>query len=157
MPRLQPLDPPHDPEVARTLERMMPPGVPPLNLFRTIAHNRHVLDKVRSTGAYFLNFGTLDPAEREFVIQHVCERCGCDYERDVHVAFYGAAEPDELLRRTVDELHDGARLSDATWRELSERYSPEQLVELVALCGQYHVISYIANAFQVEAEALAGA
>jgi 4-carboxymuconolactone decarboxylase len=152
MPRLQPLAPPYEPEIARTLDRMMPPGMPPLNLFRTVAHNRHVLDKLRSTGAYLLNFGTLEDSEREFVIQYVCERCGCDYERDVHAAFFGRPERDELLARTVDELHDTGTLSDATWTALAERYRPEQLVELVALCGQYHVVSYLANAFEVEPE-----
>jgi alkylhydroperoxidase family enzyme len=157
MARLKPLDPPYEPDTARTLERMMPPGVAPLNLFRTIAHNAYVLDKVRSTGAYFLNFGTLDAADREFVIQYVSERCGCHYEHDVHVAFFGKAERDELLARAVDELHDSARLGDATWTALEARYRPEQLVELVALVGQYHVISYLANAFEVEPEAGASA
>ena len=68
MQRLAPLDPPYDPEVARTLTRMMPPGQEPLKLFRTVAHNRHILDKLRSTGSYLLNFGTVDPADRELVI-----------------------------------------------------------------------------------------
>jgi hypothetical protein len=41
MQRLAPLNPPYDPELARTLARMMPPGQEPLKLFRTVAHNRH--------------------------------------------------------------------------------------------------------------------
>ena len=90
MPRLAPLDPPYDPEVARTLTRMMPPGQEPLKLFRTVAHNRHLLDKLRSTGAYLLNFGTLDPADRELVIQRTCARCGCEYEWGVHAVVFGA-------------------------------------------------------------------
>jgi hypothetical protein len=55
-PRLEPIEPPYDPELARTLERMMPPGVEPLKLFRTVAHNRHLLDRLRSTGAYLLSW-----------------------------------------------------------------------------------------------------
>ncbi len=38
-PRIAPLEPPFDPEVAAVLEPMMPPGVPPIALFRTFARN----------------------------------------------------------------------------------------------------------------------
>ena len=51
-PRISPLDPPYPPEVAETLRRMMPPGVEPLNLFRTVAHNHAVLERFRTIGAY---------------------------------------------------------------------------------------------------------
>ena len=87
--RLAPLDPPYDPEISRTLERMMPPGMPPLNLFRTVAHNPAILERFRSTGAYLLNFGTLSALDREIVIQRTCARCGCEYEWGVHAVFYG--------------------------------------------------------------------
>src|SRR5438067_11965158 len=89
--RLTPLDPPYEPDIARTLERMMGgAGVEPLALFRTVAHNPHVLDKFRSTGSYLLNFGTLDPREREIVILRTCARNGSTYEWGVHVAVYAS-------------------------------------------------------------------
>ena len=176
MQRLAPLDPPYDPEVARTLTRMMPPGQEPLKLFRTVAHNRHMLDKLRSTGSYLLNFGTLDPADRELVIQRTCARCGCEYEWGVHAAVFGSqvgltgdklaatvtAAPDDdgapwtereaLLVALVDELHDTATISDSTWEALIAHYDDAQLVELVALAGQYHAVSFMANALGVELE-----
>jgi alkylhydroperoxidase family enzyme len=176
-PRVTPLDPPYDPDVGRTLERMMPPGVEPLALFRTVARHPHVLDKMRSTGAYFLNFGTLDPADRELVIHRTCARCGCEYEWGVHAAVFAPAVgltaeqlaatvhggPDDpvwsprqaLLVRAADELHDAATISDELWAALAREWSVEQLVELVALAGQYHVVSYLANALGVEREAAA--
>ncbi len=46
-PRIAPLDPPYAPELAQELERFMPPGMPPLRLFRTLAHNPRVLRKFR--------------------------------------------------------------------------------------------------------------
>jgi alkylhydroperoxidase family enzyme len=175
MQRLAPLNPPYDPEVARTLTRMMPPGQEPLKLFRTVAHNRHVLDKLRSTGAYLLNFGTLDPADRELVIQRTCARCGCEYEWGVHAAVFGPqvgltgaklaatvtaasddpawSEREALLVAFVDELHDAANVSDQTWTSLAEHYDEAQLVELVALAGQYHAVSFMANALGVAREA----
>jgi 4-carboxymuconolactone decarboxylase len=173
--RLAPLDPPYDPEISRTLERMMPPGMPPLNLFRTVAHNPAILERFRSTGAYLLNFGTLSALDREIVIQRTCARCGCEYEWGVHAVFYGervglsaaqldataasigAADPvwspeQELLITLVDSLHDRGSIGDALWERLAAQYSEAQLVELVALVGQYHLVSFMANAFGVELE-----
>lgn len=174
MQRLEPLNPPYDPELARTLTRMMPPGQEPLKLFRTVAHNRHILDKLRSTGSYLLNFGTLDPADRELVIQRTCARCGCEYEWGVHAAVFGpqvgltgdklaatvTAAPEAppwtareaLLVALADELHDTSTVSDHTWNALTEHYDEAQLVELVALAGQYHAVSFMANALGVERE-----
>jgi hypothetical protein len=51
VPRLQPLEPPYEPEMQRTLERMMGGmEIEPLKLFRVVAHNQRFLDKFRSTG-----------------------------------------------------------------------------------------------------------
>src|SRR4029450_5013658 len=111
-PRIAPLEPPYEPEVAETLRRMMPPGVEPLNLFRTVAHNPAILERFRTTGAYILNFGTLDPLDRELVIHRTTARCGCEYEWGVHAVAY--ARPlglsDEQLRATV---HGSA--GDPSW------------------------------------------
>src|SRR5438270_11700301 len=90
--RLTPLDPPYEPDIARCLERMMGgAGVEPLTLFRTVAHNRHVLDKFRSTGSYLLNFGTVESIDREIVILRTCALNGSSYEWGVHVAAYSKA------------------------------------------------------------------
>ena len=172
-PRIAPLEPPYDEEVAHTLQRMMPPGVEPLKLFRTIAHNPKLLDKLRSTGAYLLNFGTLEPRDREIVIHRTCARCGCEYEWGVHVVAFarplgfsdeeieatvsdGAGPPwserDGLLVRLVDELHDTATISDSLWEGLAENWSPTQLVELITLVGQYHAVSFVANGLRIGVE-----
>jgi alkylhydroperoxidase family enzyme len=173
--RLAPLDPPYGPDIARTLERMMPPGIPPLNLFRTVAHNPAILERFRSTGSYLLNFGTLSALDREIVIQRTCARCDCEYEWGVHAVFYGervglsaeqldataagagATDPcwspqQALLIELVDALHDHGDVDDALWERLAAGYDEAQLVELVALVGQYHFVSFIANAFRVEPE-----
>ena len=172
--RIAPLDPPYETEVQRTLERMMPPAVEPLKLFRTIAHNRHILDRFRSTGAYLLNFGGVEAADREVVIHRTCARCGCEYEWGVHAAVFAPAvglseaqlrasvsgAPDDpawsgrqsLLVRMADELHDNATISDGLWRELAHHWSESQLVVLIATAGFYHLVSFIANAAAVELE-----
>src|SRR3954447_26175077 len=156
-PRIAPLKPPYEPEVARTLERLMPPGVEPLKLFRTVAVNHAVLERFRSTGAYLLNFGQVEPADREVVIHRTCALCGCEYEWGVHATVFGRplgftdeqltasvhgdadnaawSERQSLLVRLTDDLHRDARIGDALWKELSAEWTDQQLVELLAVAG----------------------
>jgi alkylhydroperoxidase family enzyme len=176
-PRISPLDPPYEPEVAETLRRMMPPGIEPLNLFRTVAHNHAVLERFRTIGAYILNFGLLDPLDREVLLHRTCARCGCEYEWGVHAVAYGRplGMSDEQLRATVegspdapvwserqrllvqlaDELHDTATVSEALWAQLSGHWDSAQLIELLAIAGFYHLVSFTANAAGVQPEAYA--
>jgi 4-carboxymuconolactone decarboxylase len=170
--RLAPLDPPYEHEIADTLAGMMPPGVPPLRLFRTIAHNPRVLAKIRAGN--LLDRGSLDRRHREIVILRTTARCGCEYEWGVHVSFFaarvglgdaelfatvhgGADHPawspaERTLIRLVDELHDGAQISDALWSDLRRHWRDDQLVELVVLAGFYHTISFVVNGLGVELE-----
>lgn len=46
-PRIAPVAPPYSAPVAAALERIMPPGVPPLGLFRTLAANRVPRERTR--------------------------------------------------------------------------------------------------------------
>ena len=50
MPRIEPLSPPFTAPVADDLTKLMPPGVPPLALFRMVAHNPRVLRRMRRGG-----------------------------------------------------------------------------------------------------------
>ena len=172
--RISPLDPPYEPDVGRTLERMMPPGVEPLKLFRTVAHNPHVLDKFRTTGAYLLNFGRIPAIEREILIHRTCARCDCEYEWGVHAAVFAGAvglspeqveatvkgawddpawsEREALLVRLADELHDTGTVSAELWSGLEAGWEAPELIELLAVCGFYHLVSFLANSAGVERE-----
>src|SRR4051812_28080848 len=173
-PRIAPLKPPYEPEIARTLERLMPPGVEPLKLFRTVAVNHAVLERFRSTGAYLLNFGSVDPADREVVIHRTCALCGCEYEWGVHATVFGrplgftdeqlsasvhsdASDPawsdrQRLLVRLADELHSEGDLTDGLWEQLAAGWSDEQLIALVALGGFSPLVSSLANSARVDLE-----
>jgi alkylhydroperoxidase family enzyme len=153
---------------------MMPPGVEPLKLFRTVAHNHAILERFRKTGAYILNFGTVEPADREVVIHRTTARNGCEYEWGVHAVAYGRplgftdgqlratvhGTPDDpawsdrqaLLVRLVDELHDTGTVSEELWPRLAAKWDVGQLVELIATVGFYHLVSFAANALGVEHE-----
>ena len=170
--RLAPLEPPYPEGIARTLAEMMPPGVPPLRLFRTIAHNPRVLAKIRASN--LLDRGSIERRHREVVILRTTARCGCEYEWGVHVSFFaarvglgedelaatvhgGADHPawspsERTLIRLVDELHDRARISDALWSDLRRHWRDDQLVELVVLAGFYHTISFVVNGLGVALE-----
>jgi 4-carboxymuconolactone decarboxylase len=174
-PRLAPLDPPFEPALDATLRAMMPPGIPPLQLFRTLAHNPRILEKIRASN--LLDRGSLERREREIVILRATARAGCEYEWGVHVTFFaarfgltdaqvaasvhgGADDPawsprERLLVRLVDQLHETARLDAALWAELSAAFEPAQLVELVVLAGFYRTISCVVGAFEIAHEEFA--
>ena len=73
MERIGPIESPYDPEVAEHLAAMMPPGVEPLRLFRTLAHNPRILSKIRAGN--LLDRGALDRIVRELAILRTCARC----------------------------------------------------------------------------------
>jgi 4-carboxymuconolactone decarboxylase len=171
-PRILPLESPYDSEVAEDLEKMMPPGVEPLKLFRTLAHNPRILRKFRK--GKLLDRGSIERRDREIVILRTCARCEAEYEWGVHVAFFASrfgitgeqvdatvksdahspcwSENDAVLIRLVDELHDSAHISDDLWTALSANWSPAQLIELIALIGFYHTVSFMINGAQIELE-----
>lgn len=169
--RVAPLDPPYPEAVQAALDRVMPAGVDPLALFRTLAVNPRVFLRVMAGG--LLDRGTISLREREIVIDRTCARCGSEYEWGVHVAFFAArvglgpeqiaatcgrgpadAFPprERLLLALVDALHDEARVEDTLWTALKAEWSDEQLIELVALVGFYHMISFTTNAFRIPPE-----
>lgn len=170
--RIAPLEPPYSPPVQAALDRIMPKGVPPLALFRTLAVNERVFLRVMAGG--LLDRGSISLREREIVIDRTCARCGSEYEWGVHVAFFAervgftpeqvaatcgaevsaGAFPDRerLLIRLVDALHDEARVGDPLWAALRVEWTEEQVIELIALAGFYHVISFVTNALRIPPE-----
>jgi alkylhydroperoxidase family enzyme len=173
-PRITPVDQPYDTTVAEIFERMMPPGMEPLKLFRTQARNQRVLE--RMFAGNLLGKGTLSLRERELVILRTCTRCGSEYEWGVHVALFAQraeldkaiiaatlAAPaqhhidgnDGLLFDAVDQLHDTASIDEETWKKLSEVCADDKILEIIALVGYYHTIAFITNAAQVELETFA--
>jgi alkylhydroperoxidase family enzyme len=170
--RIAPLEAPYSPPVQDALQRIMPAGVPPLALFRTLAVNERVFLRLMAGG--LLDRGSISLRDREIVIDRACARCGSEYEWGVHVAFFAervgftaaqvaatcapeaetGAFParERLLIRLVDALHDGARVDDALWAALRTEWSEAQLIELIALAGFYHLISFVTNALRMPPE-----
>jgi alkylhydroperoxidase family enzyme len=170
--RIDPLDPPYDPDIDRIFAAIMPPGVDPLVLFRIVARNPRIMKKLHAGG--LLDRGSISLREREIVIDRTTARCGAEYEWGVHVAFFGAkvrftgqeieatvvgaaddpawSASEAALIRLVDALHDTATVDDETFAAVSEHFSPEQIVEAIALTGYYHMISFLVNGLDVPRE-----
>ena len=170
MTRIPPCEPPYDPIAAEDFAKIMPPGVPPIRLFRTLAHNPRVLRRVRRGG--LLDLGSISLREREIVILRTTALCRSEYEWGVHLVFFGKAagftaeqiaatvsgdpapfsDRERLLFALCEELHRSAAVSDEPWRQLAAAYRPDQLIELLALAGQYRTIAYVTNALGIELE-----
>src|SRR5438128_12481174 len=179
-PRIEPVQPPYEPEIDAELRGMMPRNSPvePLKLFRTLARHRPLAAAMTALGRFVLGRElSLDLHDRELVIDRVCARCGCEYEWAVHAISYGAraglspeqlaatvtagadaavwSARDGLLIRLVDELHDTA----SAWHELSsaleDHSTTPQRLELLLIAGWYHAIAFIANGARVEHESWA--
>jgi hypothetical protein len=72
MARINPLEPPYEPAVAAQLESMMPPGAPPIGLFRTFARNLPMAQAMGGWGRYELSKRlSLSMRQRELVIDRV--------------------------------------------------------------------------------------
>jgi hypothetical protein len=93
MSRLSPLVAPYADDVQASFDAIMPPGAPPLLLFRTLARSPRAWRKFRAGS--LLDRGPLSLRQREIVIDRVCARAGCGYEWGVHVAAFAKAAWEE--------------------------------------------------------------
>jgi len=176
MSRIDPVRAPYSHEVAARLEAMMPPGVPPILLFRTFARNLPMTEAMGEWGSYELSKRcSLSMRDREIVIARTCARCRCEYEWGVHVVFYAervgftpeqvaslavgaASDPcwsddrDRVLIEGVDELFETAHIGDELWTRLSGTLTHEQVLDVLLMCGWYHAICFAANGARLDPE-----
>jgi len=172
MPRIAPLDPPYAPEVQASFDAIMPPGAPPLVLFRMLAASGRAWRKFR--GGSLLDRGPLSLREREIVIDRTCALTGCEYEWGVHINAFAAAakltddqvratvlEPaeaaywsaaEQALVAAVDALHARATWTEAEFEALKAHYDADQIFEVLLLCGFYRTVAYVANGLDLPLE-----
>ncbi len=173
--RIDPAPQPYEPDMEETLARLMPDGVEPLVLFRTLARSPRLFRRFMAGG--LLDKGAITLREREIAIDRACARCGGEYEWGVHIALFAEAVgfgPDEvrttvmegaeaecwmarerLIVRLVDQLHDTSTIDDVLWAELAAEFGDEQLLEFIMLAGFYHMVSFVVNATRLPPETYA--
>jgi alkylhydroperoxidase family enzyme len=176
MPRIAALSAPFPPDAGALLRAMTPPGLEPIALFRTLARNLPMAQAMHTWGRYELSRHlSVGMREREIVIDRTCARCACEYEWGVHIAHFAgrvglteaqvaslthgsATDPcwagtrERLVIRMVDELHADGDITDELWHGLAAEFAEPQLLDLLALCGWYHAICFLARAMRLEPE-----
>ena len=170
--RLLPAAAPYDPLVAAQIERLRPPGAPPLALFTTLARNPRVLSRLFAGG--LLDPGSITPRQRELMILRVCVQAGADYEWGVHAALFATAAgldatqlaatkcdnplgpdwsaEDLLILDTADALCAQGDLTDTQWQALSAAFGPDQMIELIALAGYYRGVALFCRTLRLSPE-----
>ncbi len=170
--RIAPAAPPYEPAIADALRRIMPPGIEPLLLFRTMARSPRVFTKMFAGG--LLDKGPLGLRQREIVIERTTARLGAEYEWGVHVALFadkvgfGTAEIDatvngptdsacwsveeRALLALVDDLVDRRAIGEVTWTALAAHFDETQILEAIALVGYYHTISFLCRGLALPLE-----
>ena len=122
-----------------------------------------------------LVFGSTLPArDREILIIRTSELCGERYEASHHVhigrtlglsdeemqsaATGGALLPafEQALVRASNELVADYCISDVTWATLAERYTTEQMMEVVFVVANYSLMAMVTNTFGIKPESDVG-
>lgn len=142
---------------------------PQLNIFRTLAHNPSLYKAFLALGGHLLTAGSLPPREREIVILRTGRRAESEYEfgqhrsigrdaglTDIEIEWLAGDgdwnDDDAALVAMVDELTADDVVSHETWKALSSRWSEQQLLELLMLCGFYRLVSGLLNSVGVALE-----
>jgi AhpD family alkylhydroperoxidase len=146
------------------------------NVFTTLGRNRRLFRAWLRFAGRLMPGGTLPRAQTELVILRVAHNCGCDYEWGHHEHLGRAAglsaeeiervragpdaagwtEPQRLLLRAADELHQHRTISDELWEELRGLLDEPRLIELFMLIGHYEMLAMTLNALAVQPDAPAG-
>jgi 4-carboxymuconolactone decarboxylase len=140
------------------------------NIFSTFARHEDLLCAWLPFGGFLLGGGVLPARERELLILRTGYNCHSAYEWGQHVRISeglglgreeilrvsegstaaGWSVADAALLRADDELHEHAKISEATWTQLAERYDESGLLEITMLVGHYHLVAYALNSLEVE-------
>lgn len=171
-PRIPPLLEGEWTEEIRALIEQNWSGEPPgnmNNLYRTLARHPTVFATWSNFGRALLN-GHLAPRDRELLVLRAAWLTQCRFEWAYHqplslrVGLLAAevdrvtqgscaaewTDVDAALLRAVDELMTHARLSPDTWDVCRAHFNDAQIIEILAVVGQYQLVAYITNTLGIE-------
>jgi alkylhydroperoxidase family enzyme len=156
---------PRHPFPARDENR--PKGLGALGL---LAHHPELATAFHTFNGHVLFATTLQPRQRELVVLRVASRRSAAYEWAQHAILAGDAgltteevarvidgpaatgwsPVDAAILRAVDELIDGACISDSTWTALAAEFGTQQLLDLVFTVGAYDALAMAFLSFGLE-------
>lgn len=140
------------------------------NVFRTMTNHPDLMRRWMVFANHILGKSSLPPRERELLILRIGYLCRAGYEWGQHVLIgreagleddeierikRGPADPawsdrDRNLLQAVDELHEDAFITEATWHALAADWDTRQLMDIVFTVGQYNMVSMALNSFGVQ-------
>ena len=146
--------------------------LPPLNIFRMLAHVETFIRGFGGLGGAILGEAKLDARLRELVILRVGHLCGSAYEvnaPDRIAREAGASEADleaikteagvrslgrreQIVLRFAEELAQGIKVSDATFAAAASILTERELVELTIVAGFYNMVSRVLETLDIEIE-----
>jgi 4-carboxymuconolactone decarboxylase len=169
VPRIPYVDPEEAPEKIREVfER-----VPPLNIFRLLAHAQTAFRPFMRFGGSVLTRLELDPVLRELAILQVARQAEAEYEWVQHVAIgrsVGVADgqiaaieegdlesdalgPDQraVLEFTRAVVH-GPRVPDELFARLRGHLSEREVVELLLTIGDYWMLARVMTVLEIDVD-----
>ena len=139
-----------------------------VNIFKVLMQNPKLARSWSRFAGYILGGQSLPARDREILILRIGWLNQAAYEWEQHVRIGKAAglTDDEIdriskgpkagwdkheaaLLQAADDLREKSVVSDETWKQLSERYSIEQMMDAVFTIGQYNLVSWALNSFGV--------
>jgi 4-carboxymuconolactone decarboxylase len=143
-----------------------------LNIFTTLIRHPDLFADFHTFAGGLLRRSGLPERDRETLILRTAFRCRSDYEWVQHnriaadvgltPALIAALAEDNplatlspehaLLARAADQLTSDRDLDAATWHEMRERYTEEQMIEICMLVGNYAMIAGVLKSLQVALE-----
>ena len=169
---LKPIAKPYPQDVAAVLEKYPKVDGYLLKLFRTFANSLRFLTK--AVPNLLDAESPLPMHQREIVILRITANNKCEYEWGVHVTAFSAHAgltdehvaatylsdhtapcwdtSEALLIKVIDELCSTGTISDETLSDFQRNWTVEQQLEVLALAGTYHTVSFVANAARVKLE-----
>lgn len=146
--------------------------IEPNNFFKTLAHNPDALGPVIALSRVMLEEGRLERRLKEWVILQIGRLNNCDYVFEAHKQALSRAIMADVIgeRRqplNTSMLDDAEKLAiryaaqitanaveDATFAEISEAFTPEEVVELTLLASYYNFICRAVNALAIDTDEL---
>lgn len=163
--QLKPLTEPYPEDVAETLSKYPQQNGYTLSLFRTFANSQRFLKK--GVPNLLDRNSPISLRMREITILRVTANLNCEYEWGVHVSIFAKAakltdsqvaatrsietdlqiwsEKELNLITVIDQLCKSGVVEDAIVEQFENNWDKEQQLEIMALIGAYHTVSFVAN------------
>jgi len=172
---LKPVAEPYSDEAAAVLAHYPQHDGYLLQLFRVFANSLRFLRK--GTVNLLDRDSPLPMRLRELVILRICALRDCEYEWGVHVAAFAAHvglspaqiaatrlgpadagcwnADEQVLLHAVDQLCHSGHMAPDTLAAFRRHWNVEEQLEILALCGNYHTICFVANTAELAPETFA--